>query len=143
MSHVNLDRSQQADQRFSWQSIPSSDRIADFSVSEIEAQNGQSLSLLSAVSRSSSRDGHDCAPAPSDRSSISEAEIRSRQSLSLLNLDSHDDAPAPNDNVQGLDEDGSLSPSIQNVSTSTSTTAISNQSSHEGWESVAQVSSSE
>jgi hypothetical protein len=147
MSHINLDRSHQADQRISWQSIPSSDLMDNSSISEIEAHHGPSLSLLSSVSRPPSRDGHDCAPAPNDKSSVSEAGPHSTQSLSSISPDSRpwsrDDAPVPNENNQLLDEDDSLSPSVQGVIASTVNTAVSNQSSQEGHQSIASNSSSE
>jgi hypothetical protein len=147
MSHINLDRSHQADQRISWQSIPSSDLMDNSSISEIEAHHGPSLSLLSSVSRPPSRDGHDCAPAPNDKSSISEAGPHSTQSLSSISPDSRpwsrDDVPVPNENNQLLDEDDSLSPSVQGVIASTVNTAVSNQSSQEGHQSIASNSSSE
>jgi hypothetical protein len=147
MSLINLDRSHQADQRISWQSILNSDLMDNSSISEIEAHHGPSLSLLSSVSRPPSRDGHDCAPAPNDESSISETGTHSTQSLSSISLDSRpwsrDDAPAPNENNQLLDEDDSLSPSMQDVIASTANTAISNQSSQEDRQSAASFSSSE
>jgi hypothetical protein len=131
MSHIKLDRSHQADQRISWQSIPTSDLMECSSTSEIEAHHGPNLSLLSSVSRPPSRDGHDSAPAPNDESSI----LGSRSW-------SHDDAPVPNGNNQLLDEDDSLSPSVQDVIASTVNTAISNQSSQEDRLSIASNSSS-
>jgi hypothetical protein len=147
MSHINLDRSHQADQRISWQSIPNSDLLNNSSISEIEAHHGPSLSLLSSVSRPPSRDGHGGAPAPNDESSIGEAGTHSTQSLSSISLDSRpwsrDDAPVPNENNQLLDEDDSLSPSVQGVIASTVNTAVSNQSSQEGHQSIASNSSSE
>ena len=132
MSHINLDRSHQADQRIAWQSIPNSDLMEKSSISEIEAHHGPSLSLLSLVSEPPSRDGYDCAPAPNDESSILDLRSWSR-----------DDAPVPNENNQLLEEDDSLSPSVQDVIASTVSTAISNQSSQKDRQSIASNSSSE
>jgi hypothetical protein len=132
MSHINLDRSHQADQRISWQSIPNSDLMDNSSISEIEAHHGPSLSLLSSVSKPPSHDGHDGAPAPNDESSILDSRSWSR-----------DDAPVPNENNQLLDEDDSLSPSVQDVIASTVNTAISNQSSQKDRQSIASNSNSE
>jgi hypothetical protein len=93
------------------------------SISEIEAHHGPSLSLLSSVSKPPSHDGHD---------SILDSRSWSR-----------DDAPVPNENNQLLDEDDSLSPSVQDVIASTVNTAISNQSSQKDRQSIASNSNSE
>jgi hypothetical protein len=129
MSHVHLDQSQQADQRISWRSMPSGDRLSDSEVSDLDAHNGdwQRLSLLSAFSTSSPGDGRDCAPAPSNRSSSSESENVARPSLSPPSLGSRDVAAAPYDNNQGFDEDRSPRPSLQEESRRASTGAVISQ----------------
>jgi hypothetical protein len=147
MSHINVDPPQQADQRISWQSIPESDVIDDSSVSEIGAHHGQSLSLLSAVSRTQSRDIDDNAPASNEWGRINEVDTHNGQRLSSLSLDFRHgvDAhvPTTNDNRQRSEGDDSLRYPVQNAISSASATVMPKQSSEEARISKTHKSSSE
>jgi hypothetical protein len=147
MSHANFYPSQQADQRISWQSIPESDLNDDSSVSEIEPHRGQSLSLLSAVSRTQSRDVGDGAPESSEEGRTSQIDAHHGQSLSSLSLDfrhgiSHN-VSKTNDNSQRSEGDDSLRHSVQNAIGTASAASTTRQSCEEARSSKAQNPSSE
>jgi hypothetical protein len=147
MSHVNLDRLHQMDQRISWQSIPESDLIDDSSVSEIETHHGQSLSLLSAVSQTSSRNVDDDAPTSNEGGRANEVDAHHGESRSSSGLDSNlgagDDVLTTTDGSQRSEGDDSLRHPVQNAIGTASATSTTRQSSEETRSLKAQKPSSE
>jgi hypothetical protein len=147
MSHVNLDPLHQMDQRISWQSIPESDLIDHSSVSEIEAHHGQSLSLLSAVSQTSSRDVEDFAPALNQGGRVNAIDAHRGESLSSPCLDVRHgvghDVSTTSDNSQRSEGDDSLRHPVQNTIGTASATSTTRQSSEETRSLKAQKPSSE